>query len=776
MRFRKVACLLALVLLFTGCAYFNTYYNADKLFKEAQEIGFDDQGRPKSNAVQKYNKVIKKCGVILTDYKDSKWADDALFLLAKSFYYKGNSYTLAIEKFTDILTFYPDSKYVADAHIYIARSNFQFNRKEIAYKQLQNFINNPKFKEEHPKAMLVLANYYLEDDDLIKADYYFQRITEKYKNSEQYQEAFFLQGKTLHISGDYLSSNLVFKALLANRVDKKLKLDARYYIALNFLLLEDPQSSYNIIKDLKKDEFRLEFLPRIQLLEARCLAQLNEVDDALELFEFIISENKNSLLAAEASYFLAETYFTELHDYDNAIEAYAGVKNQNRKSEYVELAISRSSVIGEIIQYNNPDTSIPTRDLVTQKLKLAEYYIEVLSLPDSALSIYNKICEEPAQLQIRLDSLIVIQQEIPDSVYAYQDTVITPLTTITEDSLTTFTNLDSVLTDSLSLQPVDNDSLNLVYIPEGDSLKAVTPNELDEIINRLNSDLIEYETEYIPFTRFVKTWIYSTLKQDSVKAQENYQKMVEYSPNNQYTVAAKALLEGKNVELFDRKIKEDTKVYEYVQNLLLTDPDSAYVLLAELSEKDDFTYYNKANFTLGLHYYEQADTSSAKLFFDRILQQDEVSEFNNEINRIYDGSEFIVTERLNYFAEKELEIDSLEVEVEIGSDSINTPEVLPDSNAETDSLKLSRPAEIIEKYDPPAPKTLDIPEEEIILEIEVLPDGSPGEINVMNEITIDKNLRQYIEATVKRWKFLPALDNGVPVTSRLTDQFIFKFE
>jgi len=134
-------------LIFTliGCAYFNTFYNAMKLFDEAQEIGFDDQGRPKSNAIQKYNKAIKKCGVILTDYKKSKWADDALFLLARCFFYKGNSFTLAIEKFEDLISFYPESPFVPDAMIYIAKSNYRFNDQEKALEQLQNFLLYAEF-------------------------------------------------------------------------------------------------------------------------------------------------------------------------------------------------------------------------------------------------------------------------------------------------------------------------------------------------------------------------------------------------------------------------------------------------------------------------------------------------------------------------------------------------------------------------------------------------------------------------------------------------------
>lgn len=768
----KTFYLFALILLLTSCAYFNTYYNANKLFKEAQEIGFDEKGRPKSNAIQKYNKVIKKCGVILTDYKDSKWADDALFLLASSFFYKGNSYTLAIEKFNDIINFYPDSKYVPDSYIYIARANYRFNKKELAYQQLQNFITEPLFEEKHPEAMLVLANYYLENDDLVEANYYFQQIIDKYPDSNAYQEAFFLQGKTQHIAGNYQASNQVFTELLAARIDKKIKLDARYYIALNLLLLEKPEASFDLIKELKKDEYRTKNLPKIQLLEARCLSGLGDIEAAIETFKLIKTQNKKTLLAAEASYYLAETYFTELQDYDNAIEAYSDVKNQDKNSEYVELAVSRSSVIGEIIQYNNPDTSIPTRDLVTQKLRLAEYYIEVLNMPDSALSIYNKIATEPADIETRIDTLLKLRKAFEDSSSSYFYNLVSDTLT-SSDTLTATMMQDSIATDSLNTIETSVDTTRYILIPENDSLKTVTQAELDELLEKLNSDLEDYRTEYIPFARFVKTWIYTSLKQDTLRAELIYEKMLQDSPENQYTLAAQDLISGKEVELLDDKVKEDKNLYENIQDLFALDPDSAYVLLTQLSEQENFTYYNKVNFSLGLYYYDLGDTNSARLHFDRVLEQNDASEFKREINKIYNGSDFLVTDRLRYFIDKEAETDSLEVELDIEPDTTETvnPELVV--TPRTDSLNLNQPAKILNRYDPPVPKSIEVTEKVIFLEIEVLAEGIPGMINILNEPEFEKDLVKYIEATVRNWQFQPALENGVPVKSTIKDQLKF---
>ena len=221
---RAVGISLITLFIISGCVYYNTFFNAEKYFTEAQETKLKDDGKPTTNAIQKYNKAIKKCGIILTDYKDSKYADDALFLLAKSLFYIGRNYTQAIEKFDDLIKFYPESDFIPEAKIYTARANYEFGKKQEAYELLQEFLLVEEFQEYHPEALQQLANYHLEDKDYIQSDFYLQKLIEKYPKSDEYENAFFLQGKTQNEAGNYIKSNEVFFSLLKSKVSRKLKL------------------------------------------------------------------------------------------------------------------------------------------------------------------------------------------------------------------------------------------------------------------------------------------------------------------------------------------------------------------------------------------------------------------------------------------------------------------------------------------------------------------------------------------------------------------------
>ena len=76
-------------MLFFGCVYFNTFYNAKLIFSEAERMRAEKEGESLGNIINdKYKKVIEKSNVVINDYPDSKYLDDALFLIGRSHYYR----------------------------------------------------------------------------------------------------------------------------------------------------------------------------------------------------------------------------------------------------------------------------------------------------------------------------------------------------------------------------------------------------------------------------------------------------------------------------------------------------------------------------------------------------------------------------------------------------------------------------------------------------------------------------------------------------------------
>ena len=685
----KILILLILVLMTSGCVYYNTFYNAEKYFNEAQEIELNDTNKPTNTAIQKYKKVIKKCGIVLEYYDGSKYADDALLLMAKSFFYIGRNFTQTISTLEDMIKFYPDSELVPEATLYIARAKYEFRQEKEAYDLLHEFLINNEFKDHHPEALQTLANYKLRENDYVQTNYYLNRLIEEYPDSDEYEEAYFLQGKSQNEAGVYDKSNEIFLKLLKSKVTRKTKYDAKYYIASNYLLLGEYQTAADYATKLLKDEYRENKISRIQLVQARSLAGLGSIDDAVAVLEAIAEDNKRTSLSASAFYFLGEIYFHNLKEYPTAIEFYNKVKNENRDSEYLENSISQSAIASQIIQYYNPTSKISAEELINQQFKLAEFYIEYLQMPDSALIVYNDIIRQENRfrtaidtLQIQLDSLVVIidSLELADSL----------MQTIVIDSLLQTTIPDSSKNDAK--EDIKTQKINL----------QTEYNSVKSLIRNAEENISLYQKEFIPFAKFTKLWLYKEVLIDSIEVNKIINELQSDYPDNKYTYAAEQFLAGKDsIVIATRKHINETAQYTDAVNHIETQPEKTVESLLPIANNTQHEYRYKALYSLGyINYFLLADSLSAKPYFDSVLAYTENTIFKTEILKFYNGKNFIKISRLPYIErmlqaeldkenaeQKKLEKLEEEKEKEENPEKGKNIEILPEEKKEDPEIK-----------------------------------------------------------------------------------------
>lgn len=681
-------------ILLSSCAYYNTFYNAKQFYKSAQSKALTNKGKASSQAIEEYNKVIKKCGIILTDYKDSKWADDALFLLAKALYYRGNNELQSLEKFEDILKFYPDSPFISETHIFIAQINYDLNKKNEAYKMLQDYIQRAEFKADHPKALVLIADLYIRDKKYLDAQFYLQMLIEKYPKSDEYPNAYFLLGKTYFDNKDYTQSLKVFTDLNKSRIEKSIKLSAQYYIAYNQYYLKNFANAEQTIKKLIKNEFRDNMFPSYYVLRARILAETVSIEASIEEFEIVIKNNPRTEFSAESSYYIGELYFSRVHNYEKAIEFYNKVKTELNTSAFVERSIIRSSIASQIIQLRKHDSDIPLETLINEQFKLAEYYLYELELPDSALVIYKKIPQQKEDL-IQLKSKIIDKKDF-----------ILQFKSIAGDSI----QIDSLLSvynvsfkDSLELKTSIDDSL---FIASIDSL-VVT---LEKRISTVENDINLYQEQFIPQSYFIQIIIYDIFFKGSEEISRLQQLLIDQYPDNRYQIAVEDYLNQREVDFLTLQEKDLYKKYDEALELLssisndsipsmsfteggvedstqVSPIQKAITLLNQISQSDHSELSTKSVFTLGITYYiDLKDSTSAKPYFDQILQTSPQSNYAIFIKNIYDGTKFIKTDVLQSIIELEqYELEKKKAEADI-LENANTTEENEIINNETEPI------------------------------------------------------------------------------------------
>jgi tetratricopeptide (TPR) repeat protein len=197
---------------------------------------------------------------------------------------------------------------------------------------------------------------------------------------------------------------------LTKKVEKTVQNDAMYYIAYNQMNLGENETAYQTILKLKKREKRTDKVAEQSILQARILDELNQTDEAIEMLETIATDNPRTTISAEAIFYIAEIQFRKLHDYETAIENYNRVRRETQRSDFADKAVARSAVVSQIVQYRQQNPNMRASQLVNDQFKLAEYYLYELSLPDSAIVIYQKLPYQRNHLQTRIDSLNYIIQ------------------------------------------------------------------------------------------------------------------------------------------------------------------------------------------------------------------------------------------------------------------------------------------------------------------------------------------------------------------------------
>ncbi len=110
------AVLLAACVVLAGCAYFNTFYNANQFYKEAERLRAGPGGADAAAAT--YGQAIDKCHDLLRNHAESGYVDDALFMIGMSHLHRREN-VQSQDSFRDLLDRFPDTEFRERAWFYM---------------------------------------------------------------------------------------------------------------------------------------------------------------------------------------------------------------------------------------------------------------------------------------------------------------------------------------------------------------------------------------------------------------------------------------------------------------------------------------------------------------------------------------------------------------------------------------------------------------------------------------------------------------------------------
>ena len=398
----------ALTLTASGCVYFNTFYNARKNFNSAEEKRRESAkvGAPNIEAA-KYKIAIEKATIILEKHANSKFYDDALYVVGVSYYWTGD-YFRSQRKLRELLANHAESKFAAEAKVYLAKCKLGLGERAEAVTIFQNILTENKDRSWRADAAFAIGDYYFEQKDYPNAESYYRLVYDSLGDDAGKRRAGMRIADGLYARVQPARAKQMYLRLLDIGPSQWELYRILFRAGECDYVLQKIDSGLARFGALLADQRWYDSIGSIRLQVAKGHEYEGDLVLAIEEYENVALESPNSPASGSALHNLGLIYQFDYQDYDKALKYYeeAKTKGQNLNPSYPESVkraadISALSLMRGKGKIDSSATTAQIDDAAKQQLKLADLYLFELGLPDSALGA----------LQFVLDSL-------PSSYYA----------------------------------------------------------------------------------------------------------------------------------------------------------------------------------------------------------------------------------------------------------------------------------------------------------------------------------------------------------------------
>jgi len=343
--------------------YFNRFYNAQKAFEEGEAeielnakkaiFAFKEEKLP-SKAKKNFDDVIKFSSKILQFNKDSKYVNEAIYMIAKSYYYKGQ-YNKALRKFIE-LDKMNHEEYALSAKLWIAKCEMQMRIFDSALEHLEKVKQTALVNENET---ILFQVYVSEISYLIYREEYFKAITKIEELAEQNLEDEVKSEVTYELGTLYISLENYEKGVAAFELveegsptfEIEFKSKLEYAKAIKHLSREE--EALERLNDLRDNTKYEQHWDIIDLEIAQIQLESGEIEVALEIFYAIDTGYGKSESSGIAAFMQGDIMEHIYLDYDSAKFFYEKVATKKAPSEYKLEARLKVNVLKSRENYNN---------------------------------------------------------------------------------------------------------------------------------------------------------------------------------------------------------------------------------------------------------------------------------------------------------------------------------------------------------------------------------------------------------------------------------------
>ena len=346
-KFIKYSCLLVFL---QACAYFNTFYNAEEHYSNAEKLRIQSLGSSlPAKAIQEYGKAIEKSDKVLSEYSDSDYVKDAMLLKGKSHFFR-REYDSAKEVFLELQES-DEGFFIDETKYWLALCKWKDLKPQPAINDLKDLLSSTDSVELQSRIYLVLGEIYLENEDSDNA-FYFLNLGAETSNDRLTREQIYFQIAELSYQQKIYEQALdSYKKVLNNSISINRIRESNLKIIQTYRLLGQIEESKSRIEKLLlnddfssiKSDLRLE-LTKIELDESN-------TQFAIESLDMIAQDYPNTKIAIEAYYILSTLYLESPNlDFEKSSFFMNEAMKQNANSSHKVLILNKRDSVASLIK------------------------------------------------------------------------------------------------------------------------------------------------------------------------------------------------------------------------------------------------------------------------------------------------------------------------------------------------------------------------------------------------------------------------------------------
>jgi TolA-binding protein len=380
-----------------GCAYFNTYYNAKKLYDSASgnRPEFPDTAVVSAGERNALQQAADKFAKVASSYPQSRWAPASLFYMGNAYRFMGET-EKALRKYQEVWQFYPQSKQAPQARLNAMVLNYRIADYPEALAGLEA-LRNSSDRGIREKALFLEAEIAQTQSAISDAAILWQRFLFTFPKSWLAAKARHRYAQCLVELGEIKKAVHELEILTGRRNPKQLDLEAKMLLARCYTLDGQTEKALKLYNQLLKRPLQPGQAALTEFLKSKLLAPQQTQSQTFNLYRDL-SMKYPQTQAAGACYLAMAGIMEDLRDLDSAQVLYKkACEDKKENLNHPELAgirdraMKRLENITRLSGYRRELSPEAGEQNAKLEFLMAEHYLFSLGQPDSAVSLYLQV-------------------------------------------------------------------------------------------------------------------------------------------------------------------------------------------------------------------------------------------------------------------------------------------------------------------------------------------------------------------------------------------------